>query len=91
MKTRLLILIMLTLALDSHAQDKSSLRLDVDKQLAYCNAKIHWALKELRHEDGSYDYSMEPRNILSSDKQKGWNCRRATADEWCGGFWPGIL
>ena len=28
---------------------------------------------------------------LEELKQKGWNCRKATPEEWCDGFWPGIL
>ena len=65
--------------------------LDVDKQLQYCHKQVKHALAELQQKDGSYDYTMEPRNILKGDKQKGWNCRKATAEEWCDGFWPGIL
>ena len=65
--------------------------LDVDKQLQYCHKQVKCALTELQQKDGSYDYTMEPRNILKGDKQKGWNCRKATAEEWCDGFWPGIL
>lgn len=61
------------------------------RQLDYCASQVSKALKELRHEDGTYDYSMIPRNILSSDRQQGWNCRCAIAEEWCSGFWPGIL
>ena len=63
----------------------------VDKQLQYCHKQVKRALAELQQKDGSYDYTMEPRNILKGDKQKGWNCRKATAEEWCDGFWPGIL
>ena len=65
--------------------------LDVDKQLQYCSKQVNRALTELRLKDGSYDFTKEPRNILKGDKQKGWNCRKATAEEWCDGFWPGIL
>ena len=65
--------------------------LDVDKQLEYCHKQVGRALDELRQKDGSYDFSMEPRNILKGDRQKGWNCRKATPEEWCDGFWPGIL
>ncbi|MBQ9356420.1 MAG: glycoside hydrolase family 88 protein [Prevotella sp.] len=32
---------------------------------------------------------MEPRNILDGDT--AWNCRKASAEEWCSGFWPGVL
>ena len=65
--------------------------LDVNKQLQYCHKQVGRALEELKQKDGSFDYTMEPRNILKEDKQKGWNCRKATAEEWCDGFWPGIL
>lgn len=65
--------------------------LDVDRQLRYCDSQIHRALKLLKGSSGHYDYTQEPRNILSTDRQTGWNCRPATAEEWCSGFWPGIL
>ena len=65
--------------------------LDVDKQLEYCHKQVGRALDELRQKDGSYDFLMEPRNILKGDRQKGWNCRKATPEEWCDGFWPGIF
>ena len=64
--------------------------LDVDKQLQYCHKQVKRALAELQQKDGSFDYTMEPRNILKGDKQKGWNCRKMDRD-WCSGFWPGIL
>jgi len=60
---------------------------DVNKQLDYCAAQVKAALKELQ----PYDFKREPRNILSTDKQRGWNTREAKAEEWCSGFWPGIL
>lgn len=68
----------------SHETEKPAL--NVDRQLAYCHTQIHRALNELRQKNGSFNYAMEPRNILGQDKQKGWNCRPATAEEWCGGF-----
>ena len=78
------------------ASDKNSAAdkmwvLDVDKQLEYCHKQVGRALDELRQKDGSYDFSMEPRNILKGDRQKGWNCRKATPEEWCDRFWPCIL
>ena len=65
--------------------------LNVNKQLQYCHKQVKRALAKLQQKDGSFDYTMEPRNILKGDKQKGWNCRKATPEEWCDGFWPGIL
>lgn len=60
---------------------------DVRKQMEYCNTQVLRALDALA--DSSH--SMQPRNILKGNKQKGWNCRKASAAEWCSGFWPGIL
>lgn len=65
--------------------------LDVDRQLAYCSWQVERALIELRKPTGRYDFSQQPRNILHGDKRLGWNCRPAIAEEWCSGFWPGIL
>ena len=59
--------------------------LDTDKQLAYCHQQVGKALKSLQ----PYDYNMMPRNILKG--QIRWNCRKAKAQEWCSGFWAGIL
>lgn len=59
----------------------------VDRELSYCRSQVKKALKELR----PYNFNMQPRNILQGDKQKGWNLREAKAEEWCSGFWPGIL
>jgi unsaturated glucuronylhydrolase len=61
--------------------------------LDYCHGQVLRALEELKTDSG-YDYTMMPRNILAEDAatgRKGWNCRPATPEEWCGGFWPGIL
>ena len=40
---------------------------DVDKELDYCNAQITKALDALCEADGSYDYTMMPRNILEGE------------------------
>ena len=32
---------------------------------------------------------MMPRNIAGTDSV--WHCRKSTCDEWCAGFWPGVL
>ena len=57
----------------------------VSRQLAYCSSQIDHALESLR----PYDFTMMPRNILKGEQM--WNCRKAKAEEWCSGFWPGIL
>lgn len=74
-----------------------------DLPLAYCASQVSRALEMLR----PYDFTMMPRNILkdkevdassssnlitsSSHHPKPWNLRKAKAEEWCSGFWPGIL
>ncbi len=62
---------------------------NADEALQYCVNQVGRALDSLRQSDGTYDYSMEPRNILEGETT--WNCRKASAEEWCSGFWPGIL
>ena len=58
---------------------------NVKQQLAYCSSQVDRALAQLR----PYDFTLMPRNILSG--QSTWNLRKATPQEWCSGFWPGIL
>jgi len=64
---------------------------NVDEQLAYCAKQVNKALEALRDSSGGYDFTMEPRNILKDTTLTSWNCRKAVAEEWCSGFWPGIL
>lgn len=65
----------------------SAQSLNVDKQLKYCNSQVKKALKHLAAKGP--DYTMEARNILLGETE--WNCRKARTDEWCSGFWPGVL
>lgn len=62
---------------------------EVNEALEYCDTKVRKTLSELKDGNGQIDYSLMPRNIL--DGQSVWNTRKATKDEWCSGFWPGIL
>ncbi|MFG6397319.1 MAG: glycoside hydrolase family 88 protein [Muribaculaceae bacterium] len=62
---------------------------DVDGALSYCNVQVDRALAGLRSHNDTIDYTMMPRNIEGADSV--WHCRKATPDEWCAGFWPGIL
>lgn len=61
--------------------------LDADEALDYCTRQVERALEALQ----PCDYTMMPRNILADDTQEGWNCREAIPQEWCSGFWPGVL
>lgn len=64
--------------------------LDADKALDYCNSQVHRTLTELKEDgNGVIDYTMMPRNIM--DSLTTWHCRKVDKEEWCGGFWPGIL
>ena len=57
----------------------------VNQSLAYCSSQVDRALERLR----PYDFTMMPRNILNDEQT--WNLRKAKPEEWCSGFWPGIL
>lgn len=62
---------------------------DVTQALGYCDGKVKKTLTDLRHGGDTIDYTMMPRNIEGADTL--WHCRKATPDEWCAGFWPGVL
>ena len=62
--------------------------LDVNKALDYCAKQTQRTLTELKTDSG-IDYTMMPRNIMAGEQH--WNCRKATKEEWCAGFWPGVL
>ena len=61
--------------------------LNVKRQLKYCHKQVMASLGQL----DTNDFYMQPRNILATDKGKCWNCRPSIAEEWCTGFWSGIL
>ena len=63
--------------------------LNIDGDLAYCSGQVNRTLTELHHGTDTIDYTMMPRNIEGD--ATSWHCRKANKEEWCGGFWPGIL
>lgn len=63
--------------------------LDVKSDLDYCDSHVQEALVSLKGDGDSIDYTMIPRNIAPGGKH--WTCREACAEEWCSGFWPGVL
>lgn len=79
----------LTLGCMMTACSQQTPRQDGSEAIDYCIQQVNRALDSLKQADGTYDYTMEPRNIL--DGETTWNCRKASAEEWCSGFWPGIL
>ena len=62
---------------------------DANQQLQYCHHQVERALDALRDSTGSYDFTMMPRNILQGETT--WNLRQAKSEEWCSGFWAGVL
>lgn len=61
-------------------------KLNVDAQIEYCVNQAKRSMEEL----SPADYTRIPRNIGADENH--WNLRDAkTAEEWCSGFWPGIL
>lgn len=81
-------LAMLAGCTDSNSGTTSG-QFDVDKALAYCDTQVRRTLDELSRGDEGTDYTMMPRNI--PDSTSHWYCSKATKEEWCAGFWPGIL
>lgn len=79
--------IALIAGLSSCFQTATAESIDVDGALGYCHSKVVRSLDELSRD--SIDYTMMPRNIAAGDS--AWHCRKATPDEWCSGFWPGVL
>lgn len=71
------------------SQAKASGEFCLEDALSYCNTKVDKTLMELHNQPDSVAYKMMPRNIENDDTC--WHCRKATADEWCAGFWPGVL
>lgn len=70
-------------------QQQNAKSFDIDKALDYCTAQVNKALDALHDVEGGYDFTMEPRNILEGETN--WNCRKVSEQEWCSGFWPGVL
>ena len=59
---------------------------DVTRELAYCKGQAERTLEEL----SPIDYTMTPRNIGADESR--WNLRSVkTPEEWCAGFFPGVL
>lgn len=63
-------------------------QIDTDKELSYCKTQAFRTLGQLTAGD-STDYSLMPRNIASDGSE--WTLRKNTPEEWCNGFWPGVL
>lgn len=71
------------------SQNTDSVAIDTDKELGYCHDKVLATLSELHSGKDSIDYTMMPRNVAPD--AHNWECRPTCAQEWCSGFWPGVL
>ena len=84
-------ILLLTLAMlvfsscSQRRQNSESSSFEADSALTYCHQQVTKALEALQ----PYDFTMMPRNILAGEQI--WNCRKAASQEWCSGFWSGIL
>ena len=77
--------VLVCLSCNQRTQKSEPLSFDADSALTYCHQQVTKALEALQ----PYDFTMEPRNILEGETT--WHCRKAIAQEWCSGFWSGIL
>lgn len=66
--------------------ESASAEIDARRQLDWCHYKVDKALSSF---GDSVDYDMMPRNVEGT--ATSWHCRMVGAEEWCSGFWPGIL
>lgn len=76
------------LLLLSCSDNTDSINKTTNDALEYCSQQVNCTLTELDGENGC-DYTLMPRNIAANDSV--WHCRKAVQEEWCSGFWPGIL
>ncbi len=64
--------------------------LNTTSQLNYCHTHVLSTLAELKESgNGEIDHTMMPRNV--APEAHNWECRPTCAEEWCSGFWPGVL
>ena len=62
---------------------------EVGSSLSYCHHQVERTLSELKSCESGIDYTLMPRNI--ADTASVWHLRKASKEEWCAGFWPGVL
>ena len=64
--------------------------INTTSQLRYCHEHVLSTLAELKESGkGVIDHTMMPRNV--APEAHTWECRPTCAEEWCSGFWPGVL
>ena len=94
MKYRILLIVLTFMVLLAsqascrQSQPLADAEVNADSALAQCHRQIDRALAQLSA-SGMIDTSVMPRNVAPGDT--AWSCRPVCAEEWCSGFWPGIL
>lgn len=83
----LLVLFLLPTACTSPADDFTSA--DVEEAITYCYRQAETALAQLAADSTYMAGTHVPRNIASDGH--AWTLRPVCAEEWCSGFWSGIL
>lgn len=64
-------------------------KLEVNRVLEYCDCQVYCILEVMYGKGWEVDYIMMFCNIM--DGQYDWNYCKVSKEEWCGGFWLGIL
>ena len=83
-------LMVLPALLGSCISNKGNVAVNTASQLDYCHSHVLSTLAELRESgNGEIDHTMMPRNV--APEAHAWECRPTCAEEWCSGFWPGVL
>ena len=89
-KTAIATLLILATSITACVTEKNDGGFSAERQVEYCQQQVERTLSELRDSTGQIDYVMTPRNI--GPHEHHWNLRRVdTPEEWCAGFFPGIL
>lgn len=86
MKIHSLFLTIVLLFGSSYAKAQSS-DFDFLSAIDYCCSQTRRSITQLGGDNA--DFTIMPRNMMQTDTV--WNCRKNSPDEWCNGFWPGVL
>lgn len=65
----------------------SAAKLDENKAITYCQNQTWRTLRQVT--GNGEDFTLMPRNIANTDSV--WTLRKNSPEEWCNGFWPGVL
>ena len=87
-KRHLILLTVITVMIAEACSRGEHYDFELDKALETCHTQVRRALQQLES-DPRYPAEVMPRNIAPDGI--AWNCHPLSAQEWCSGFWPGIL